>query len=70
MVHTSSRYFQVLFYNIKHTSYTTLMIFLNCHVSLKKTVANKLVNRTTGAVGDFGEVITANSLSIYSIFQF
>ncbi len=34
---------------------------------LKKTVANKLLNGTTGAITL--NVITPNSLSIYSIFQ-
>ncbi len=68
MVHTSSRYFHVLFYDIKHTSYTTLVTFLNCYVFLKKTVANKLLNWTTGAVGDIKHY-HAERLAIYSIFQ-
>ncbi len=51
MDHTGSRYFHVLFYDIKSTSYTPLMIFLNL-CFLKKTVANKLLNGTTGVVGD------------------
>ncbi len=52
MVHTSSRYFYVLFYEIKHTSYTILKIFVKLLHFLKKTVANKLLNGTTCAVGD------------------
>jgi len=50
MVHTGSRYFHVLFYD-KHTSYTTLVIFYELLCFFKKTVANKLLNGTTGAVG-------------------
>ncbi len=52
MVHTSSRYFQVLLYDIKHTSCTTLVIFFKLLSFLKKTVAYKLLNGTTGTVKD------------------
>ncbi len=48
MFHTGLRYFHVLFYDIKHTTrdFFKLLRFL------KKTVANKVLNGTTGAVGD------------------
>ncbi len=52
VVHTGSRYFHVLFYDIKHTSYTLLVIFFKLLRFLNKTIANKLLNGTTGAVGD------------------
>ncbi len=40
------------FIDIKHTSYTPLVIFFKLLRFLKNTVANKLLNGTTGAVGD------------------
>ncbi len=52
VIHTSSKYFHVLFYNIKHTSYTPLVIFFFKLLRFLKTVANKMLNGTTGAVGD------------------
>ncbi len=50
MGHTSSRYFHVLFYEIKQLHHTR--DFLKPSRLLKKTVANELLNGTTGAVGD------------------
>ncbi len=50
MGHTSSRYFHVLFYEIKQLHHTR--DFLKPSHLLKKTVANELLNGTTGAVGD------------------
>ncbi len=57
VVHTSSRYFHVLISDIKHTSYTPLVIFFFFFFTVtflknEKTVANKMLNGTTGAVGD------------------
>ncbi len=48
--------------------------FFNMLRFLKKTVANKLLNSTTGAVGDiqrhqFSDEVMKFILSIYSIFQ-
>ncbi len=51
MVHKGSRYFHVLFYDTKHTSYTTLVIFFKL-LRFLKTFAIKLLNGTTGSVGD------------------
>ncbi len=42
----------------QNPSYTTLVIFLSRYVSLKKTVANKLLNWTRGA--ETFNVITPN----------
>jgi len=49
VVNTSSRYFQVLFYDLKYICFTPVMIFLSCCV-LKMAVANKWLNGTTEAV--------------------
>ncbi len=46
-----SRYFHVLFYDIKHQLHPTRDFFKLLRF-LKKTVANKLLNGTTGSVGD------------------
>ncbi len=70
--HTSSRNVHVLFYDIKHTSYTTLVIFFKMLRFFKKTVANKLLNRTTGAVETSslsGTVITPKTVYQFTVFS-
>jgi len=51
VVNTSSRYFHVLFYDIKYIS-NRLHLFLKLLHLLKKAVANKSLNGTTGVVED------------------
>ncbi len=51
-----------------HQLHHTLVIFFKQVRFLNKTVANKLLNGTTGAVGDIKHHHTER-LSIYSIFQ-
>lgn len=56
VVNTSSRYFHVLFYDIKHISNTSLVpysgFFKKLIRVLKKAVANKWLDGTMEAVGD------------------
>ncbi len=39
--------------------------FFNCYISLKKTVANKLLNGTTGAVGDIERHHTKQFINLH-----
>jgi len=53
VVNIASKYFHVLIYDIKHTSYNPLVIFLNLYCVLKTAVANKLLKGTASFGGDF-----------------